>query len=141
MDFKKLSLTQIILIGGFAVLLIWAINSGVFQKEKVYETSTGNATDGSAPTKDTSTYKNIAINFRRSMLDSYASFQVFETACQSLLALNDSDLIQVANEYGGLYVNQDFNTLRSVLVQEWAIWPSSQRLKKELLERFNKIGI
>lgn len=138
---KKLNTTEIILLGAFALVLAYAWQKGLFKSEKGYKTNPGNATDNSTPSKDINTYKNIAKAFRDSLLGNSTSWETFQNACDSLLNLNDSDLIGVSNQYNKLYLNKEYNTLRSLLVQEWAIHGTSAQKKTELLNRFNKIGI
>jgi len=141
MDFNKLKTMDWLLIGGFVVLLIWAIQKGVFKKDKTYKTDPADAPDGSQPTMADNKYKNMAVAFRNAMLDNSTDASIFAAGVNSLLSLNDADLIKVSNAYGDLYATQEFNTLRSVLVQEWIIFFSSKDLKNKLLDRFNKIGI
>lgn len=142
MDFKKISVFEWILIGGAVLALLYAYKKGAFAgPEKGYKTDEGNATDGSTVTIDDNTAKNRARAFRSSMLDSYASNQIFIDGCNSLLVLSDADLIAVSNAYNNMFVNEEYNTLRSVLAQEWIVYYNSADVKAKLIDRFTKIGI
>jgi hypothetical protein len=138
----KLTKIEIGLIIAAAVLFAYAYSQGVFAgPEKGYQTSQGNVTDGSTPTVDDNTAKNRARAFRNAMLDNSVSTEIFKEGVNSLLSLSDADLIAVSNAYNKMFVNEEYNTLRSVLVQEWVIYTTTSALKKQLLERFTKIGI
>jgi hypothetical protein len=137
----KIKPIELILIGGFVVLIVIAMRKGVFKSDKGYETSEGNATDGSTQTIDDNTAKNIARQFREGLLGNNTSSTIFVNACNSLLQLNETDLIAVSNAYNNLYVNKEYNTLRSLLVQEWVWYSESVQKRDALLNKFNKIGI
>jgi hypothetical protein len=134
--------TQLLLIIGGAVVLYVLYKQGTFKTDKGYQTDIKtNVTDNSTVQIDDSTAKNRARSFRNNLLDNNTDSSIFIDACDSLLRLSDADLIAVSNAYNKMFVNEDYNTLRSVLVQEWTIWGSSQTKKNELLNRFSKIGI
>jgi len=138
----KLNNTQLLLIIGGAVILYVLYKQGTFKTDKGYQTDVKtNVTDNSTVQIDNNTAKNRARSFRNSMLDNSTDGNIFTGACDSLLSLSDADLIEVSNAYNKMFVNEDFNTLRSVLVQEWTIWGTSQNKKNELLNRFSTIGI
>lgn len=144
-DFK-LSTKEILLIGGLAFVLYYMYNKGAFaaKGEKGYQIDLDkpeNIPDGSSPGITTAKAKNIAISFRNSMLNNSSSGDIFVDACNSLLTLNDADLLKVHNEYSALFVNEDYKTLRAVLNQEWVFWGSSSQKRKELNERFSQLGI
>jgi len=142
MDINKLKPVEIIIIIGVAAIILYAYQQGAFSgPEKGYTTAQANVTDGSIQTVDDNTAKNRARAFRNSMLDNSTSSTTFKEAVDSLQSLSDADLIAVSNAYNKLFVNEEYNTLRSVLVQEYAIWYTSQVLKTKLLERFSKLGI
>ena len=138
---KKLNTTEILLIAAFSIALIYAWQKGLFKSEKGFKTNPGNVLDGSVPTKEDNSYKNLAKSFRDSLIGNSTSGAIFWAACDSLLNLNDADLISVSNAYNSLYVNKEYNTLRALLVQEWAISDTSRKKKNDLLKRFNDINI
>jgi hypothetical protein len=140
----KLNQTNLILIGGVGLLAIYAYNKGWFSGSgKGYNVPPTQTTDGSTPTAPTTDprYKNLATNFRNSLLDNSTSYDIFANACDSLLSLNDADLISVSNAYNDLFKNEDFKTLRDVLAQEWCYWSDSIKKRDELLRRFTSLGI
>jgi len=142
MDINKLKPAEIAIIIGVAAIILYAYQQGAFSgPEKGYETQQANVTDGSTPTIDDNTAKNRARAFRNSLLDNNLSYVTFKDAVDSLQSLSDADLIAVSNAYNKLFVNEEYNTLRSVVVQEYAIWNASQVLKADLLKRFSKLGI
>lgn len=138
---KKLSNLEIGILGAAAIVFFVAYQKGVFKKNKGFETSQGNATDGSSQTIDINTAKNISKGFRDALIGNSTSRDIFLSACDSLQRLNETDLIVVSNEYNKMYVNKDYNTLRSLLVQEWAVYGSSAEAKRKLLDKFTKVGI
>ena len=141
---KNINITnnQLYLLIGGAVVLYILYKQGTFKTDKGYETDVNtNVTDNSTVKIDDNTAKNRARSFRNNMLDNSTDGNIFTDACNSLMALSDADLIAVSNAYNKMYVNEDYNTLRSVLVQEWTIWGTSQTAKQQLLDRFSKIGI
>ena len=137
----NLSTQELLVIGAVVVVLIIAYKRGVFKSDKGFRTSEGNATDGSSVTIDDNTAKNKAKAFRDALIGNSTSRDIFVNACDSLLQLNQSDLIKVSNTYNSLYVNKEYNTLRSLLVQEWALYDESAKKKKALLDKFTQIGI
>lgn len=131
-------------IGIFVVIIVALVvmyRQGVFKAEKGYQTNPEKAPDGSTPTKDPNDYRNIATSFRESLLENNFSSDIFVSACNSLLVLDDADLMSVSNAYNKLFRGSEYNTLRSVLVQEYAIWGESAEKKRALLDRFNEVGI
>lgn len=140
----KLTQTQTFLLAGLAVFAIWAYSKGWFAgPDKGYNIDPTNAPDGSTPSAPPTDpqYKNIATSFRNSMLNNYLSSEIFMTACDSLLKLSDADLISVSNAYNRMYVNEDYNTLRAVLLQEWCFETWSIKKRDELLKRFDSLNI
>ena len=134
--------TQLFLIIGGAVVLYVLYKQGTFKTDKGYQTDVKtNVTDNSTVQIDDNTAKNRARSFRNAMLDNSTDGNIFTEACDTLLRLSDADLIAVSNAYNKMFVNEDYNTLRSVLVQEWTIWGTSQTKKNELLNRLSQIGV
>ena len=134
--------TQLLLIIGGAVVLYVLYKQGTFKTDKGYQTDAKtNVTDNSTVQIDDNTAKNRARSFRNAMLDNSTDGNIFTEACDTLLRLSDADLIAVSNAYNKMFVNEDYNTLRSVLVQEWTIWGTSQTKKNELLNRLSQIGV
>jgi hypothetical protein len=140
----KLTQTQTFLLAGLAVFAFYAYNKGFLAgPNKGYQVNPGSAPDGSAPTAppEDGKYKNLATSFRNSMLNNSTDSSIFQSACDSLIRLSDADLMLVSNAYNKMYVNDDYNTLRAVLTQEWTIWPSSTAKRDELIKRFNDVNI
>ncbi len=151
----KLSKYEIGLIAVAAVVLLYLYSKGTFkgagEKGLNIDPNTDN-TDGSTATADAQDpkYKNEARNFRTSLLDNSTDAAIFQNACYKLLQLSDADLKSVSNAYNTIFVNQEYNTMRALLVQEWVnYWwtqstsyeGTSQYYKDELLKRFSKLGI
>lgn len=140
----KLTQTQTFLLAAVAVLAMYGYSKGWFQgPNKGYNIKPETAPDGSTPTaaENDPKYKNLATNFRNSMLDNSTYWSIFQNGCDTLLRLSDADLILVSNAYNKMYVNEDYNTLRAVLMQEWVIWSGSVEKRDQLVARFNKINI
>jgi hypothetical protein len=140
----KLTQTQTFLLAAVAVLAMYGYSKGWFAgANKGYNIDPGTAPDGTAPTANPNDpkYKNIATSFRNSMLENSTYSSIFLSGCDSLLRLTDADLILVSNAYNKMYVNEDYNTLRAVLMQEWTLWSSTTAKRNELLARFNRINI
>ena len=140
----KLTQTQTFLIAGLAVFAIWAYNKGWFAgPNKGYNLDPTKAPDGSTATAppDDPRFKNLATGFRNSMLSNSVSSDIFMNACDSLLKLNDADLISVSNIYNKMYVNEDYNTLRAVLQQEWCMIGHTIEKRDQLIKRFDSVNI
>lgn len=149
----KFTKTQLYIGAAIAVVAIWAYYKGYFAgPDKGYNVDPGTAPDGTTPTSAPADprYKNLARNFRNSMLNNSTSSQIFIDACDSLLELSDADLISVNNAYNNLYRNEEYKTISSVLMQEW-VWPSwfflylyqdeTEKKQNELLKRLQSLGL
>jgi len=137
---------QAILIAVVVIAFFWANKQGYFTAEKDKGANkdpneTGAKTDGSEVSISDAEAQNKARSFRGAMLDNSYSGQIFQDACQSLLALSNADLQKVSNKYNTLFVNEQYNTLRSVLQQEYVFFEESQKLRKQLLSKFDEINI
>lgn len=139
----QLKENQILLLAGAALLLYILYKEGAFQKRGeigyTLDPTEGNS-DNSAPTISEAAAKNKAISFRNSMLNNSFSSDIFEEACNSLLALSDADLKVVSNHYNNLFKNEEYKTLRAVLNQEYTFWASSTKLRNDLNKRLTEIG-
>lgn len=144
----ELNKNDILLVGLAVAALAYAYNKGVFSDAgqrgyNIDPTKAENVPDGSTVSAGMSDAKakNLARSFRGAMLDNSYSGQIFQDACNSLLGLSDADLIAVSNAYNGLYINDTYKTLRAVLQQEYVYYSRSQKLRAELLRRFDNLGI
>jgi len=138
----KLTRTQIILLAGAGIVLIYLIQKGVFKADKGYNLDPEqNAQDGSTPTMDNNQSRNIAVSHRNALLDNNIDSSIFVGSCRQLLGLTDANLLSVSNAYNSLYVNDSYNTLRSLITQEWTIYSDSIKAKNDLLQRYSRLGI
>ena len=140
----KLTQTNFLLLAGLGGFLLYPYSKGWFAgPDKGYNVPPTQTNDGSTPAAPTNDprYKNLASGFRNGLLNNSTSYDIFAGACDSLLVLNDADLISVSNAYNDMYKNEDFKTLRAVLTQEYCFWSDSIEKRDSLLRRFQSLGI
>ena len=131
-------------IGVLVVVLVVAYSQGLFSKDRGKNVNPNTAAqDGSTPTLSNNQYDNKATTVHTSLQGYLQGFGGdLWTILADLDALNDSDLIQVANAYSRLYPNDEYPTLYSIIQSTTAFYFSeTYTLKYEVLARLKKLGV
>lgn len=142
----KLTQTQIYILIGLGVLVLFAYQKGLFSPERGRQLNIAAAVqDGSSVTISDQSAQNMVTSFKNTIADSAPLGNFFSSSqLESLLvqasALSDANLLKVANTYAARYPNADYKTLYSLINSVNLGWGTVWYERKKLSDRLTALG-